>query len=352
MIDFRYHLVSIVSIFLALAVGIVLGAGPLKGSIGDTLTSELANVRKDKADLNDQLTAARRLQTSSNAFAGAVLGPLVEGRLAARKVALVVGPQASATAQKAVTDAVTKAGGELVTTVTVTDDMLSAAHATARAQTIRTLADTLSVDSAKDEDLAGAVLGRALLSGAPGGPTFSGVQAATTMSALTEAGLVKRPSAQPGSGATPVPTLVVVVPGAVPTGTAAETTAWTNAYLGLVRGLDGVAAGTVLAAAYPTQTTPGSAASVITAARASNTTSEIVSTVDDVDLPMGEAALALALAAEPSGTAGRYGVLDDAQAVLPAVTSASATPSASSTPTPSATPSTSASTGASSEATR
>ena len=38
-IDFRYHLVSIVSIFLALAVGIVLGAGPLKEDIGNTLTS-------------------------------------------------------------------------------------------------------------------------------------------------------------------------------------------------------------------------------------------------------------------------------------------------------------------------
>ena len=41
MIDFRYHLVSIVSIFLALAVGIVLGAGPLQGQIGDTLTAEI-----------------------------------------------------------------------------------------------------------------------------------------------------------------------------------------------------------------------------------------------------------------------------------------------------------------------
>ena len=35
MIDFRYHLVSLVSVFLALAVGIVLGAGPLKDTIGD-----------------------------------------------------------------------------------------------------------------------------------------------------------------------------------------------------------------------------------------------------------------------------------------------------------------------------
>ena len=39
MIDFRYHLVSIISIFMALAVGIVLGAGPLQGQIGDTLNS-------------------------------------------------------------------------------------------------------------------------------------------------------------------------------------------------------------------------------------------------------------------------------------------------------------------------
>ena len=44
MIDFRYHLVSIASVFLALAVGIVLGAGPLKGTLGDTLASEVAQL--------------------------------------------------------------------------------------------------------------------------------------------------------------------------------------------------------------------------------------------------------------------------------------------------------------------
>ena len=35
MIDFRYHLVSLISVFLALAVGIVLGAGPLREHPGD-----------------------------------------------------------------------------------------------------------------------------------------------------------------------------------------------------------------------------------------------------------------------------------------------------------------------------
>ena len=58
MIDFRYHLVSIVSIFLALAVGIVLGAGPLKEDLGNTLTRELTQLRQDKTDLRGELTAA------------------------------------------------------------------------------------------------------------------------------------------------------------------------------------------------------------------------------------------------------------------------------------------------------
>lgn len=46
MIDFRYHLVSLISVFLALAVGVVLGAGPLQGP-------------EDRA-LNDQVTSLLR----------------------------------------------------------------------------------------------------------------------------------------------------------------------------------------------------------------------------------------------------------------------------------------------------
>ena len=33
MIDFRYHLVSLIAVFMALAVGVVLGAGPLQGTL-------------------------------------------------------------------------------------------------------------------------------------------------------------------------------------------------------------------------------------------------------------------------------------------------------------------------------
>lgn len=45
MVDFRYHLVSLVSVFLALALGIILGAGPLQNSIGDTLSGQVETLR-------------------------------------------------------------------------------------------------------------------------------------------------------------------------------------------------------------------------------------------------------------------------------------------------------------------
>ena len=58
MIDFRYHLVSLISVFLALAVGIVLGAGPLKEAIGDQLTGQVESLRADKEKLRADLDEA------------------------------------------------------------------------------------------------------------------------------------------------------------------------------------------------------------------------------------------------------------------------------------------------------
>ena len=54
-IDFRYHIVSLISVFLALAVGIALGAGPLKETIGDTLTGQVDALRAEKDELRTEL---------------------------------------------------------------------------------------------------------------------------------------------------------------------------------------------------------------------------------------------------------------------------------------------------------
>lgn len=93
MIDFRYHLVSIISIFMALAVGIVLGAGPLQGQIGDTLTQEVTQLREDRATLRTELDAARKLGVTRDDFTLEARARLVGGTLKDAKVALVILPR-------------------------------------------------------------------------------------------------------------------------------------------------------------------------------------------------------------------------------------------------------------------
>ena len=110
MIDFRYHIVSIVSIFLALAVGIVLGAGPLQGRLGDTLSKEVSALRKTKTDLNTQLTATKKDVTNLNNFAKGLAPELVAGRLTGRSVTLVRLPGSSDNVVKTVTDELGDAG--------------------------------------------------------------------------------------------------------------------------------------------------------------------------------------------------------------------------------------------------
>ena len=64
MIDFRYHLVSIVAVFLALAIGIVLGSTELQGNTIDVLRTS-SNLLKNELD---QSNAERN--TAQQQYAG------------------------------------------------------------------------------------------------------------------------------------------------------------------------------------------------------------------------------------------------------------------------------------------
>ena len=110
MIDFRYHLVSIVSIFLALAVGIVLGAGPLKEDIGNTLTSEVKNLRADKAALRSELDTAEKGTKARDEFTAASNRSLLADRLKDTTVTLVVLPGADPNLVKSTQGTLASAG--------------------------------------------------------------------------------------------------------------------------------------------------------------------------------------------------------------------------------------------------
>ena len=96
MIDFRYHLVSIVSIFLALAVGIVLGAGPLQERPRRDAEQPGATLRKEKDVLRSQLELAKAQVDARTSSSRRWRPALTESRLGGRSAVVVTLPGADA----------------------------------------------------------------------------------------------------------------------------------------------------------------------------------------------------------------------------------------------------------------
>ena len=110
MIDFRYHLVSIVAVFLALAIGIVVGSTALKPAVltglQKTATAEKGRIDAlfaKNAQLNNQLKAAESYAQSGEHLA---LGGLLDGQ----RVVLVTAPGFPGGVVTGVTSALTVAG--------------------------------------------------------------------------------------------------------------------------------------------------------------------------------------------------------------------------------------------------
>jgi hypothetical protein len=119
-IDFRYHIVSLISVFLALAVGIALGAGPLKETIGDSLTGQVQQLRQDRDALRTDLDATKQTQTDQRAYLEAAAPELLSGALTDRRVAIVTVGTVSQDSVDAVARQLSSAGGTVSAQVGVT----------------------------------------------------------------------------------------------------------------------------------------------------------------------------------------------------------------------------------------
>lgn len=115
MVSFRYHLVSLIAVFLALALGIVLGSGPLATGIGDSLSGDLRAVREERDELTQDLKQEQGRVSDRDAALTSALTSAAAGSLTDQQVALVVLPGASDEDVTAIADAVTAAGATTVT---------------------------------------------------------------------------------------------------------------------------------------------------------------------------------------------------------------------------------------------
>lgn len=96
-IDLRYHLASLAAIFLALGLGLLIGATALKGDflgesrrqILDTLERQVEQLRRDNQVRKAQVDYLQKKSDVQGDFARQVLPVLVKGRLSGRRIAIV-----------------------------------------------------------------------------------------------------------------------------------------------------------------------------------------------------------------------------------------------------------------------
>ena len=146
MIDFRYHLVSLVSVFLALAVGIVLGAGPLKEPIGESLQSQVDALRSDRDNLRSDLDAAKGNIDKQNEFVTASAPELIGGTLDGQEVSIIAAPEADSEQVEEVSNRVKEADGTIAGDVSFVPNTLSLADSAQFLKKLRTLVPNLPKD--------------------------------------------------------------------------------------------------------------------------------------------------------------------------------------------------------------
>ena len=121
MIDFRYHLVSLMAVLVALTMGVVLGAGPLQGKISDTLSGQVTALSKQQTELRQANEDLVKQANSSNEYIGVLARKVTPGTMTGRKVAVVRMPGVSNEAVNGINAQLKMAGAAITDSVTVKD---------------------------------------------------------------------------------------------------------------------------------------------------------------------------------------------------------------------------------------
>ena len=125
MISFRYHIVTIIAVFLALAIGLLGGAAFVQPALQEQLQEQTDRLRNDLDDRTQQIGDLRDQMAALNGFADSVMPYLTTGKLTGTPVVLVtqtgVEDEVLAQAQSALSDA----GARILTTVSATDQLVS-----------------------------------------------------------------------------------------------------------------------------------------------------------------------------------------------------------------------------------
>jgi hypothetical protein len=119
-IDFRFFLISIVAVFLALGIGIVMGSGVLGGPILEDLKSRADAVVERNGDLRREISSLETEQAEQQDFMTAVEAELVAGELINEDIVIVQVEGTDGALIDSIETLVAEGGGELATRIVLT----------------------------------------------------------------------------------------------------------------------------------------------------------------------------------------------------------------------------------------
>lgn len=310
MIDFRYHLVSLISVFLALAVGVVLGAGPLQNSLGTALNDQVTALRENRNATQAKLEQTETAVNERDSYITQAATSLLPGTLASKNVAMVLLPDAKAEDADAIAAQLKNAGATVTGRVSLTSTWVDLSRENYRSTFSGQVQGHLGSTNSKDTNgILGEALAKALTANDDSsrvlmdmlsvtvdksGTPFISVDSTPTAAAEMIVVVGPRPQASSGKGAT-----VEASPGEDPK-------AWAKA----LEGTAGRAPTVVVGSADG----DGGVVGIIRSEKAK------VTTVDSVGQIAASVSTPLALASTRAGTTGHYGFDKGAEAVMPPVT--------------------------------
>jgi Copper transport outer membrane protein, MctB len=304
-INFRYHVVSLTAVFLALAIGLIVGTAALNGPLSDELKHQVTQLSAQNQQYRSQVNSLKTEVNQKEQFVTQIAPLVLPGKLAGRHV-LVVSTQQSDADVKSVQSDLELAGASVTGHVTIEDNFVkpdsNGPLLDLAATTLNTNAIIGLPANSDGVETSTALLAAALMNHLPAVPRPSQQE---ILAAYKSAGYIDYDTVPNG------PAEAVVVLAGLPY-TDQDATKENQNTLTMVTGFD--RAGPMGRGASRT----AGSGNVVSAVRGDASLSKTVSTVDNDNTLQGVLAVTLALNEQVVyGKAGHYGLASSAKASLP-----------------------------------
>jgi hypothetical protein len=305
-INFRYHVVSITAVFLALAIGLVLGTAALNGPAADHLKNQVSSLNNRNSQLRERAGQLQNQVDSQADFVQEAAPMLLAGRLTGRTVLVVSTDTTDLKYREAVVQMLQKSGATLTGKIQLKEPFTNPAR-DAALQDLGTRLVPAGITSMPNNgvgvETASALLAVTLVSGVS--ETVPASSRTAILAGFTSLGVVK----VEGNITKPAEAVVVI---AGPAATDQDADQRNRALLTVLQQFDRVAKYMVLAA--PQAAGSGNPVASI---RRDDSLAKHISTVDNVSSPEGQVVTSLALAEQFRGKTGHYGSGDGSTARVP-----------------------------------